>query len=220
MPISPRDAEILRNVQLEVNWVPSLRQEHVEVTVKDGVATLSGTVGSIEQVRAAERAVRKVPGVTGISERIDLRPGTGSARRDDDLRRRAIESLRRNIGHPTRAIAIRITDGWITVDGEAEDQVQRDAVELSLAALFGAAGVSNHLTVRPAVDEEDVRRHIEDALRRTGKRESGPVKITISGRTVILEGSVTTMGERLVIEDAARGARGVSQVELHIKVAG
>lgn len=220
MPISRSDAAIRRNVQLEMNWVPSLRQEHLEVTVQDGVATLSGTVGSVEQLREAERVVRKVPGVTGITERIELRPGVGSARRDDDLRRRAIESLRRNLRPSAREVTIQVVDGWITVAGEVEHQSHRDAAELSLNALVGVKGVKNELTIRPTADVQDVRRHIADALRRRAEREAEAIKITSSGTTVTLEGSVATVGERLAIEDAARAARGVSQVELRIKITG
>lgn len=218
MPLSRRDAQLQREVQLEVNWVPSLMQEQLEVVVQRGVVTLSGTVSSVEKLREAERAVRKVPGVKRIAERVELRPGTGAERRDDDLRRRAIEALRRNLRQPVRSVTVRVADGWITVAGEVEDRYQRDAAAVALASLVGAAGVTSKLTVRPTPDVRDIQRQIADALRRRAEREAEAIKITAFGGKVILEGSVGTVGERLLIENAALDTRGVSQVELQIRI--
>lgn len=212
------DDQIEREVTLEMNWAPSLRTLPIKVVVKRGVVTLSGTVSSVEQLREAERVVLNVPGVSRIAKSVELRPDTGAERRDDDLRRRAIISLRRHLRQPARAITVRVTNCHINVAGEVEDQFQRDAAECALASLFGAAGVTNELTVRPSADEKDIRQRITTALRRRAEREAENIKVTISGTTVILKGAVGTPGERLLIEGAALSARGVSQIELHIEV--
>jgi osmotically-inducible protein OsmY len=152
MTIESRDADLQRQVLLEVNWVPSLRQEHLTVTVRQGVATLSGSVATVEQRQAAEAAVKRIRGVTNIREQIELRPGADAARVDGELRRRALESLRRNVGVAAGAVRLKIERGWITLEGAVDNRFARDAAEIALQSLYGVAGISNHLTLRPPPD--------------------------------------------------------------------
>lgn len=147
MTTKSSDADLQRQVLLEVNWVPSLRQEHLTVTVRNGVATLTGSVATVEQRLAAEAAVRKVSGVTSIRGQVELRPGTDATRADDELRRRALEAIARLVGLTKGTVSVRIERGWITLDGTVDNQVECDAVEIALRSLFGVHGISNHLTL-------------------------------------------------------------------------
>jgi osmotically-inducible protein OsmY len=142
------DAEIAREVRRDLDSVPGLGDERLDVTVRLGVVILSGAISSVARLREATRVARMVPGVKRIDERVELRPRIESDR-DHDLRYRAMDALTRHLSL-TRPIKVGVVDGWITIAGEVEDRFQRDAAELALASLFGASGVSNQLTLRRA----------------------------------------------------------------------
>lgn len=68
------DTEIRRLVIHELTWRPSLRDESIGVTVKDGVVTLTGTVQTFASKYQAEHATQRVPGVLSIASDLDIKP--------------------------------------------------------------------------------------------------------------------------------------------------
>jgi osmotically-inducible protein OsmY len=55
---------------------------HIGVTANHGVVTLSGHVGSYAQKLAAEMAARRVKGVKGVAEEIEVRLPSDTKRSD------------------------------------------------------------------------------------------------------------------------------------------
>ncbi|MCL4642241.1 MAG: BON domain-containing protein [Pseudosphingobacterium sp.] len=66
------DVEIQQDVIDELKWEPILDASEIGVTVKGGVVTLSGTVSTYSKKMAAERAARRVQGVTALAEDIEV----------------------------------------------------------------------------------------------------------------------------------------------------
>src|ERR1700690_1609209 len=67
------DQVLERDVRSELRWIPELDDPPLAVRVTDGAVTLSGHVGSFLERTAAERAVRRVRGVAGITNDIEVR---------------------------------------------------------------------------------------------------------------------------------------------------
>ncbi|UCD23768.1 MAG: BON domain-containing protein [Gemmatimonadota bacterium] len=68
-----KDTELWRMVRAELDWEPSLAEQHVELIVKDGTISLCGQVESYEQKRVAEEAVKRVSGVRAMAENLQVR---------------------------------------------------------------------------------------------------------------------------------------------------
>jgi osmotically-inducible protein OsmY len=66
------DNQIQQDVLAELKWEPSVNSAHVGVTAKNGVVTLSGHVENYMSKYAAERAARRVQGVQGVAEEIEV----------------------------------------------------------------------------------------------------------------------------------------------------
>ncbi len=78
------DTDIRREVIHELTWRPSLRDQSIAVTVKDGVVTLTGTVPTYTKKYQAEHAAESVPGVRGMAGDLDVRLLRRVKRKDPD----------------------------------------------------------------------------------------------------------------------------------------
>jgi hypothetical protein len=58
------DSEIKRDVEDELRWDPNIDPTDIAVAVKSGVVTLTGFVRSYAEKFAAERAAKRVEGVS------------------------------------------------------------------------------------------------------------------------------------------------------------
>ena len=61
------DQDIRRDLERQLEWEPSIDAREIGVSVKDGVATLSGFVHSFLEKLDAERAAKRVVGVVGLA---------------------------------------------------------------------------------------------------------------------------------------------------------
>jgi osmotically-inducible protein OsmY len=128
------------------------RDPHVDVTqmavaAEDGVVTLTGAIESLAMSVAAERAVKRVPGVRSIANDLHLR--TPAERSDTAIAREALHRLRNNLSVPLSVQAV-VHEGHITLDGTVSWLHQRAAAESAVRHLAGVKGVSNEIViVRP-----------------------------------------------------------------------
>ena len=67
------DNKIQQDVMEELQWEPSVENANIGVAVKDGIVTLSGFVSTYTSKLAAEEAARRVAGVRGLAEEIEVR---------------------------------------------------------------------------------------------------------------------------------------------------
>ena len=132
--------------------------------------------------------------------------------------RRAVDILAWDVSVPEDHIRIRVQHGWITLSGEVDWYFQRQAAEHAVRKLNGVIGVNNMITIKPEVQPTDVKKHIEDALKRNAELEANSIRVSVTGSKVTLEGNVKAWHERQLAERAAWAARGVTTVEDRIQV--
>ncbi len=65
------DLQVEKNVRHELGWWPSIDAANIGVSAKDGVVTLTGSVGHFAEKTEAENAVKTVYGCRGIVPRED-----------------------------------------------------------------------------------------------------------------------------------------------------
>ena len=81
-----------------------------------------------------------------------------------------------------------VKNGWITLEGEAEWQYQRELAEMA-TRLKGVRGVTTRST-HAALAPSDVKRKIEEALKRNAAVEAEQITVEMNGGEVILRGTV------------------------------
>jgi osmotically-inducible protein OsmY len=67
------DSDVQCAVEAELFCHPNLDERHIFVSVKNGVVTLSGCVPDLLQKYGAEAAVKRVAGVSAVTNTIELR---------------------------------------------------------------------------------------------------------------------------------------------------
>ena len=207
------DKELRARVINELDFEPSVEAAHIGVTVEKGIVTLTGHVSSYAEKLAAEAAVRRVRGVRGLAEEIEVLFAEDKKTADDEIAKRALDIIDWDATVPDRAVQVKVERGWVTLTGEVEWQYQRKAAEEDVCRLTGVKGVSNQIILRPAVPVLDVQRRIEEALARRADTEAKAIRVSVEAGKVVLEGTVQNWDERQAIKRAAWSAPGVQSVE-------
>jgi osmotically-inducible protein OsmY len=212
------DTDIQKDIIAELNWEPSLRDDDIAVSVRDGVVTLAGFTDSYVDRWKAEQVASKVKGVKAIANDIEVKLPSSSTRPDPDIARAALDALRWNISVPHDRIKVKVEKGWVTLEGDVDWYYQKEAAERSVRYLTGVRGVSNLMTLRARPVPADIKQKIKDALQRGAEFDAEHITVEMDGSKVILRSTVRSFAEMQDAERAARNAPGVTEVENRLTV--
>lgn len=212
------DAQLQQDVLEELAWDPKLDAADIGVIVKDGVVTLTGHLGSYGEKYAAEKAAQRVKGVRVLATELSVRLADPFRRTDADIAAAAQHALEWNTLVPT-TVQAKVEKGWLTLKGEVQWDYQRREAERSVRFLNGVVGVSNTITVKPAVASSDIRKGIQEALQRHADREAGKIQVFVDGSRVTLRGKVDSIADMHAVTGAAWSAPGVASVINELTVA-
>jgi osmotically-inducible protein OsmY len=213
------DSDIKRDVEDELRSDPDIDATDIATAVKDGVVTLAGFVRSFRQRRKAERDVKRVDGVAGVANNIEVRLPIIHRRPDPDVAHDAVEAIKSELPLSWERIRVIVEDGLITLEGEVEWHYQLERAEEAVARVRGVKGiVLNKIEVRPQVPAVDIKRKIEKALRRAAEVDASHIAVEANGSEIILTWTVRSWAEREQAQRAAWNAPGVSKVHNRIRI--
>ncbi len=212
------DAQLKKDVTAELEWDPAINASHVGIAAADGVVTLSGHLATFAEKYAIERAVQRVQGVKAIAVELDVKLEPGHKRSDSEVATAVETALQWHALVPAERIQAKVEKGWVTLKGEVDWEYQRRNAEKAVRNLTGVVGISNALTLKPAVTPAKVADRIRDAMARHAEREAKHIEVMVSGAAVTLRGTVDSWAERNAAFGAAWSAPGVLSVVNEIKV--
>jgi len=186
--------------------------------VKGGVVNLTGFTRSYSQKFEAERAAKRVAGVVGLANDIEVRVPAADERPDPEIARDTVAALRNQLPVSSQNATATVKNGWITLEGEVEWNYQREMAENSVRWLKGVRGVTNLLQVKPKISPADIKRKIEEAFRRSAEVDAKRVTVEAREGEVVLKGTVRSWAERQEAERAAWSAPGVKKVDDRITI--
>jgi osmotically-inducible protein OsmY len=134
------DSDIKRDVEDELRWDPDLDATDVAVTVKSGVVTLAGFTRSYSDKLEAEAAAKRVAGVLGVANDIEVRLPGLDQRPDPEIAREAIAAIKQRLPLVSEHIKVLVRNGWITLEGDVEWDYQRSAAERTVRRVKGLKG--------------------------------------------------------------------------------
>ena len=212
------DSDIRRDVEDELRWDPDIDATDIAVAVHNGVVALTGFVRSYSQRTQAERDAKRVAGVVGVANDIEVRLPVIDQRPDPDIVRDAVSALKSELPYSSENIKVIAKDGKITLEGSVEWNYARERAETAVKRIRGVKGVTNSITLKPKVAPHEIRRKIEDAFRRSAEIDASRVTVEANGSEVILRGTVKSWAEREEAERAAWAAPGVTKVDNRVTI--
>ncbi|QYE33491.1 MULTISPECIES: BON domain-containing protein [Sphingosinicellaceae] len=137
------DAEIAAAVIDRLAWDVSVPHDALTVVVEHGQVTIGGDVEWHYERDAAEQDIRRLMGVTGVVNRIEVRPTTTAEQIGDDI----THALHRSYFFDPKTIAVTAVDGRVELTGSVKSW---NDWETAAATAWGAPGVravDNRITI-------------------------------------------------------------------------
>lgn len=214
------DEQVQRDVLEELRLDPMVDASQIGVTARDGVVTLAGVVPMLAQKYAAEAVAKRVYGVRGVADDIEVRLFSDQHKTDADVAKAALDALEWDSMVPDDKVKVTVEQGWITLEGTVDWNYQREAAGRAVRNLSGVRGLSNLVWVKPnaKVSPSEVKREIYEAFRRSADLEARRIGVDARDGRVVLHGNVHNWAEVDEAQRAAWSVPGVAEVENRLAV--
>lgn len=141
------DPEIARAAVDALRWNISVPHDRVKVKVENAWVTLEGDVDWYYQREAAERAVRSLTGVKGVSNLITVRAQPTPS----DVKQKIKDALQRGAQFDADRITVEVEGNRAILRGKVRSYAEFKDAERAARNALGITEVENELTVDPTV---------------------------------------------------------------------
>ncbi len=139
----PRDEDLAQRAVQMLDWSSTVPKGTVQVKVQDGWVTLTGKVGWQYQKEEAYRAIRRLAGVAGIVNSIEVTPKASVP----DVRAKIMAALKRNAELEADAIKVTVKDAKVVLEGKVNAWYERQLAENAAWSAPGVRSVDDRLTL-------------------------------------------------------------------------
>jgi osmotically-inducible protein OsmY len=144
------DADIAREAADALRWNLMVPPGKVIPKVENGYITLTGEFNYDFQRRAAEKAVRYIPGVKGVINLITIKPKVEAEEIKKSIKQQIDEALKRMATVDAENIQVEVQGSEIILRGTVRSWAERHEAEKAAWSAPGVTSVKNYITVRAA----------------------------------------------------------------------
>jgi osmotically-inducible protein OsmY len=139
------DPDIARDAVAAIKSQLPISSEHIKIVVKNGWVTLEGQVEWQYQRITAENSVRRIKGVKGVNNLIQLKPHAQPA----EIKRKIQEAFRRNAEVDANRITVEARGGEVILKGTVRSWIEREEAERTAWSAPGVIKVEDRIIVSP-----------------------------------------------------------------------
>ena len=137
------DPELARDAVEAIERELPYSHEQIKVLARDGWLTLEGEVEWKFQSDRAEKAVRRIRGLKGVSNLIKIKPRATPS----EVKERIEEALKRTAEVDAQKITVEVSGGEVTLRGTVRSWLERQEAERAAWRAPGVAKVNNRISV-------------------------------------------------------------------------
>jgi osmotically-inducible protein OsmY len=138
------DTDIAVAVESALQWHALVPAERIQAQVEKGWVTLKGEVDWDYQRRNAEKAVRILTGVVGVSNAMTLKPSVTPAKVADRIR----DAMARHAEREAKHIEVMVSGSAVTLRGTVDSWAERNAAFGAAWSAPGVLSVVNEIKVQ------------------------------------------------------------------------
>ena len=187
------DRKLEEAVRKAMVYDKRLSAQPIEISVKDGIVYLTGTVQFYGCAAAAYEVAASVPGVRDVSKRLVVEPPENLS--DDEVANYVRAALDAHGEVIKEAITVSVSGGVATLEGSVRDTWQHALAEDIAHSAPGSATCRNRLVVAIAkqVNDEETAYDILFAIQHFCGRLGAGIKVAVNDRAVVLSGTVAAL---------------------------
>jgi osmotically-inducible protein OsmY len=137
------DDQIAERAVAIIGWDAMVPVDAVMVKVQKGWVTLTGNVEWQYQRTAAESAIRRLSGVIGVTNLIEMKPRI----QPQNIKAKIMEALKRNAELEADAIRVTVKDDKVTLEGRVKAWFERGIAERAAWSAPGVKSVEDRLSI-------------------------------------------------------------------------
>lgn len=226
---SRSDFEIREEIKKALRWDALVDDALIDVSVEDGKAILTGTVGSAaEKTRAESIAwVANVRSVDTEGLRVEwwsrdqrLRKGKYGEMSDAEVKAAIVDAMLYDPRVISTHVDVTVDNGSVTLRGTVDDLKEKRVAASDARNVVGVWTVNNLIKVVPKTGPSDdrIEEKVENALIRDPYVDRYDIAVSVVGGEVYLSGDVDTRFEKAQADDIASRQRGVLKVHNFLSV--
>lgn len=225
---SRSDVDILADVQKALASDPATNDWDIQPKVNNHQVTLTGTVESWQEKELAGVVVKRVDGVTGITNNLTVHY---QLNRPDSLVTQDVRaSLKWDSRIDANQIRVKVSDHEVTLSGKVGSALEK-RIAMEDAYVAGASFVdTDQLTVAPEqrnqmevkltapVPDDEVEHAIREAMKMDPRLQAGQVNVSVVEGHATLTGVVDNLKAKRSAASDAKNTLGVWSVENAIRI--
>jgi osmotically-inducible protein OsmY len=223
MPVlaSEMDDRIESSAKKSYVFKTYLKSDDIKVESKDGVVTLTGTVGEESHKSLAQETVASLPGVKSVDNRLGVKGERPAENSDAWLVTKVKTTLlfHSNVSAMTEVSA---NNGIVTLRGEAASQAEKDLTTEYAKDIEGVKDVNNEMTVSGApkkkatmgdkFDDASITAQVKMALLSHRSTSAVHTKVETKNGVVTLSGKAENAAEIDLVTKYVSDIKGVKRV--------